>query len=263
MSSRGGVTGECVGLVSEEGQPGIRFCAYTDGIVDGGDAELAERNAPMVRGNGRQSMPEGTSRASQVRNAVAPKSDVCVRRSLMKSASIETDRTGSPRLMNRTATGEVMLDVDLREIEQNVADDYEYTEDEVVEGFTILSSGRDFDPDEMIEYVDDRPAPEPDADAFQIPTPTPPTAQPPPLGPARSTNRREMDDPATSPAPAPAPASSPRSTPAREVAAAPTPAAALTPSTVDDMPMRGRGSRANRRAVISEELVITMHLQDA
>ena len=237
-SRRGVVTGECVGIVREEDQPGVCFCAYIGGAVDGGDAELAERNATMVSG------PEGTSRASQVRNAGDSKSDICVRRSLMNSASIVT-ASGSPRLMNRTATGMVMLDVELREIELNDADDNEYSEDEEAEGFTILSSGTDFTPDEMIEY-DDAPG----------------TVLPPRPPPPRSPNRTQIIAPASSSAPARFPTSSPRSTPAREAATPPTPATTPAPSTVDDTPTRGRGSRANRQAVISEEIDISMRFQD-
>lgn len=260
VSSQGVVTGACVGLLREEGQPGMCFCEYAPGAVNDVDADPAERTADIVPGNRRQSMPEGPAQSPTVANAVVPQFDICVRQSLLNSASIVTDSTGTPRLLNRTATGMVMLDVDLREMEQNDSDEYEYTEDEEAEASTILS-GRDFTPDEMVEYVDD--GPDSGVDGFRISTPTPPPTPSPRPTPPRVPNEREINGSASFPALAPAPARSPRSTPTGEVATAPTPAATPSPSTVDETPARGRGSRANRRAVISEKVDVTMRFQDA
>lgn len=257
VSNRGVVTGKCVGIVRNEEQPGTCFCAYTAGSVKGGGAEQAEQTAGMASGNERQSVREDTSHTSQVRNAHAMKFDLCVRESLADSASIVTDSSGSPRLMNRTASGVVMLDVELRQIEEMEADDYEYTEDMEAEGF-IVGYGSDFSPDELGDYDNDGVEPDDDDQLFTSIRPATPPSRP---VPTRSTNESVDNEPASTPAPGGSPP--PRSTPAREVATSPTPATAPTPSVAEDTPTRARGSRANRRSVNSEEIDITMRFQDA
>ena len=211
--SRGGVvTAECIGADREEGVPGMCICSYR-------------------------------VRSAAADADAAPKSDICVRRTAFESVSIVTDSTGSARLVNSTARGNVTLDVDLVEVEQNVPEDYEPTDEptEAVAGFAIMSSMTRLSRADTDADDGRRPAVVDVAMASRIdatPDPAPPRGPAPADGPPPAAIR-----PAEAPVPAPA--------------QAPAPAPGVQAQ------MRGGVSGASRRSVISEEIDVSMRVRHA
>lgn len=265
MSRRGVVIGECLGAVRKEEKAGVCVCAYTDRPVDGGDTKAAERNADMAVGNGLQSTLEGTSQTSEIIEDVAPKFDICVRQSSSESVSVVTDSAGSPRLMNSTASGTVMLDVELIEAEQNVAKEKVSMDGVESNALVILAAGMPFSDDELSYSDDDRSEPVDEVDdntpfpgPVPAPAPAPSPGSPPTLSPQGITNT-----PTPTPGPTPAPATPPGPPSTREAFSAPTPAQAPTQGSDEKTAVHGSGSGANRQTAISEDLELTMRLQDA
>ena len=237
VSRRGVVTAECIGADLEERVPGVCVCPIRTRPVTGGDGG-------------------------------AQKFDICVRRASFEAVTISTDSSGSARLVNSTARGNVTLDVDLIEIEPNVPEDYEPTGEPIdpVEGFAIMSSATRFSRRELAgtdddEFVDDdisasRPAGDVTAAGGDVVMPDPaPLPGPAPANPPPPSTDLPVVTPAPIPVriPLPAPAPAPVPTPSPPIAPAPTPLAQAE--------VRGGVSGASRRSVISEEVDFAMRVR--
>lgn len=112
----------------------------------------------------RRSTLKRTSQLSQEVKAAESRFGICLRRSSLKSFSIVTESTGSPRLVNSIASGNITFAVDLVEVKQNVPQDDAAIEDNELNALVILRSATPFSADELGECNDDGPVSVCDAD---------------------------------------------------------------------------------------------------